>query len=170
MHPNRGCVGLFGGNMMGIAYQTIYEQIFIDFPISRSSWLANQSRLRHTCAMAITKSRFNASWAGTHLSRPCWSIDGSDRMCSGLVGSRTRCPLTSILEPQEAVPQALTLLGEGEFITWHQRHPFLKECRRGPMHFGAVERVWGTVLSLDPPKKGLMPYSSGWWNVRRIAT
>ena len=40
-------------------------------------------------------------WAEIHL---CWSVHGTGRVCSGSAGSRSKCALTSILEPQETLP------------------------------------------------------------------
>ena len=36
--------------------------------------------------------------------------------------------------------------------------------------FGNAGRVWATALRLDPPKKGHVRYSSGWWDGRQIVT
>ena len=44
--------------------------------------------------------------------------------------------LWTYLEPQGAVPQALTLLGGIRFIAWRLRRHCLEECRRGSRHFG----------------------------------
>ena len=40
---------------------------------------------------------------------------------------------TFLLEPQRAVPQALTLLWRTKFIAW--KCTFLGKCQRGPRHF-----------------------------------
>ena len=81
-------------------------------------------------------------------------IHGSGRVCPGVGGSRSRCALTGILEPQEIVLPGSNLLGGAGFIAWRVKHPSLGECRRrSPKHFGAAGRVWATALRLDPPKK-----------------
>ena len=60
---------------------------------------------------------------------------GSCQVCSGSAGSRLRCMLTGILEPQGAVPQDLILLGRARIFPWCLRRSFLGECQLGPRHF-----------------------------------
>ena len=67
-------------------------------------------------------------------------------------------------------PQALTLFRGASFITWIRWRSIAGECRRGPGHFWAAWRVWVMILCLGPPKKGLVPLSSGWRDVRQIPT
>ena len=55
-------------------------------------------------------------------------------VCPGLADGWSRCALNGILEPLGAVPQALTLLGGGRFISWRLRRLSLDECQRGPRH------------------------------------
>ena len=81
--------------------------------------------------------------AGTHHSRPCWSVHGSGLVCSGSANIRSTFALTGILEPQEAVPQPLTLLGEAKFIARGLRRLFLGECRQGSRHFLEMPSVSG---------------------------
>ena len=97
--------------------------------------------------------RLNAAWAVTHLGRPCWPVHGSGRVCSGSADNRSRCNLTGLLEPQEAVPQALTLLGGDGFISWHLRRLFSGMPTGPETFFGAAGRVWATALCPDPPKR-----------------
>ena len=49
----------------------------------------------------------------------------------------------ALLEPQEAVPQALTLSRGAMLITWRLRHPSLGECRRGLRHFWECQGYLG---------------------------
>ena len=83
------------------------------------------------------------------------SVRGSGRMCPGSSSSRSRFALTGILEPQGAVPQALTLLGGARFIAWRLRPPFLGECRRGPRHFWECRAYLGYCPAPGPTKKWL---------------
>ena len=98
------------------------------------------------------KRRMQDGLATSHFDRPCSSLHGSGRVCSGSAGSRSRCALTGILVLQRSVPQALNPLVGARFIAWGLRHPFLGECW---VIFEANWRVCATVLRLDPRKKAL---------------
>ena len=59
--------------------------------------------------------------------------------------------MTGILEPQGAVPQALSLFRGIDLIAWC---PFLGECLYGARDiFGTAGCMWVSVLLPDPPKK-----------------
>ena len=96
------------------------------------------------------------------------SVRGSGRVCPISSGSRSRFALTGILEPQGVVPQALNLLGGVRFIAWRLRRPFLGNADGARGIFENAGGVWATALRPDPPKKNLVPYSSGWWDGRQL--
>ena len=53
--------------------------------------------------------------------------------------------------------------------TWHSgRKPSSRNADGARAIFGNARRVWATTLHPDAPKKGLVPYSSGWWDGREI--
>ena len=79
-----------------------------------------------------------------------FSVRRSGQGCHGSSGNRSRFVLTGILEPQGAIPQALTLLGEARLITWRLRCLFLGECRRGLRHFGECGACLGYGPVLEP--------------------
>ena len=64
--------------------------------IDLQGWLSQQSG---AYALLSGKNR-----PGTHFDRPHWSVHRSDRGCPCSSGSQSRCALTGIPEPQEAVP------------------------------------------------------------------
>ena len=82
--------------------------------------------------------RFSPTESRAHFGRSCWSVHGSDRVCPGSAGSRSRQSdmvsgrpafmlgslrsASSSLRGQSA--QALSLLRGARFIAWYQRHPF----------------------------------------------
>ena len=80
-------------------------------------------------------------WAWTHFGQPLLSV------CPDSGGSRSWFTLTGILMPQGAV---LT----GSNPPW-----------RGEVHHLAPE---ATLSARTHLKKGLVPYSSGWWDGRQI--
>ena len=88
-----------------------------------------------------------ASPATSHFNRPCLGLHGSGWVCPDWSGSWSRCTFTGILEPQGAVPQALTLLGVVGFIAWHP------SADKAWGIFGATGRVWATVLRSVTPNK-----------------
>ena len=81
-----------------------------------------------------------------HISRLWYQRHGSGRVChfSGY-GSQPRLPgkpsihvmrpILIFLEPQEAVPQALTLLGRARFIAWRLRFPLFMGILTGVKQF-----------------------------------
>ena len=89
-------------------------------------------------------------------------------VCSGSSGSRSKSTLTGILEPQEAAPPVLTLLGGSGFVAWRMGCFFIVKWRRGSRHFWSCWACLGYGLHLDPPKKGLVPHSSSCSDVRQI--
>ena len=77
---------------------------------------------------------------------------------------RWQSVMTGILEPQGAVPHALTLLGGVRFIAWYLRCPFLGECRRVSRHFwdcrtrlgygpttGSLDAIWTMLAFAKSP-------------------
>ena len=66
------------------------------------------------------------------------------------------------------VPPGSNPLERAKYITRHLRRPFLGECRWGPRHFWECQACLGYGPASDPPKNGLVPYSSGWWDGRKI--
>ena len=94
---------------------------------------------------------------------------GSGRVCPASSGSRSRFALTSILEPQRAVTPGSNPPWRGLVHRLEPEATFLGECRRS--HFWECRPclgVWAMALRLDPPKKGLVPYPSGWSDGRQI--
>ena len=74
--------------------------------------------------------------------------------------------LTGILEPQGAIPS-------GSKPPWRGGLGLSPGAWGAPLYgngdsaqgiFGAAGRVLATALCPDPPKKGLVPHSSGWWD------
>ena len=63
--------------------------------------------------------------------------------CPGSAGSRSRCTLKSMSEPQGLVLQVLTFLGGAKFITCRLRRAFLASCWRGPRHFSCYRACPG---------------------------
>ena len=107
-------------------------------------------------------------WAEMHFVRPRFS---GARIWSGVSlfqWQSVKVPHDRHRRDSGGLPLALNLLGGARSIAWRLRRPFLKECWRGPSHFGFAWRVWATALRPDPPKKSLLPHSSGWCNVRQI--
>ena len=110
-------------------------------------------------------------WAGAHFGRPRWSVHGSGRVCPDSSGSQSKCTLTVILEPQQAVPQGTNLLWKGQVYRLAPEASFFQRNANGVRGiFTAAWRVWATALHPDPREKGLVPHSSGWWDVRQIPT
>ena len=71
-------------------------------------------------------------------------------VCPGSSGSRSRCALTGIHEPQGAVSQALTLLGGARFIAWCLRPPFLGKYWRDSRHFWSHRACLDYGLCVGP--------------------
>ena len=105
-------------------------------------------------------------WVRTRFDWPCHSVHWSGQVCPGFSGSWLR-PLDMgskklalmshvlrlvVLEPQRAIPQALTILREARFIAWRLRCLFLGECQWELRHFWSC---WATPQCPDPPKKRL---------------
>ena len=92
-------------------------------------------------------------------------------MCSSSDGSWLRGALTGILKPQRAVPQAQNLLRRTGFITWNLRRPFFRGMPTGPEAFLELTGMSGQwPCARTHIKKGLVLYSSSWWDVRLILT
>ena len=100
--------------------------------------------------MIIKKNLFQFSNFSVLNNHNLW--DGSGGLCSGC---RSRSTLTSILEPQETVSQALTLLGVARFIAWRLKRPFLGECRRSSRHFWSRQACLGYSPTPRPTQKTL---------------
>ena len=64
--------------------------------------------------------------------------------------SMSRAPRLALLEPPEAVPQALNISGEARFDT---RNLFLEKRRRGPRHFWSRRACLGYGPPLGPTLK-----------------
>ena len=60
--------------------------------------------VRENLYKSLIENKWEARPATTHFDRPCLGMHGSGWVCSGSGGSRSRCALTGILEPQGAVP------------------------------------------------------------------
>ena len=73
------------------------------------------------------------------------------------------CPI-SIFEPQ-----ALTLLGEARFITWHLRRPFKGNANRIWGIFGATRKSGLLPCTRFHQKKSLVPHSSSRWDEWKIS-
>ena len=70
----------------------------------------------------------------------------------------------ALFEPQGATPQALMLFGGSRFITWC---PFLKGMPTRPEAFLRMLGVSGLrPCTWTYLKNGLVPLSSGWWDVQ----
>ena len=108
--------------------------------------------------------RMHYSLGGAGLRTQFSRFIGSGWVCLGSSGRRSRCALTGVIEPQGPSLQALTILGGARFITWRLSHCFFGEYRCCSKHF------WNhrACLGSGPPKKVLVPQSSGWWHVRQI--
>ena len=65
-------------------------------------------------------------------------------------------------------PASSSLIRGVRLISWHQRHPFLKESRRGPRHFGTAVCIWVATQRPNPHKKGIVLHSPGRWDERQI--
>ena len=96
------------------------------------------------------------------------SVRGSGRVCLGSSGSRSRFALISILEPQETVPSGSNSPWGAKFIVWRRRRSFLGEPDRAqgilePLGVSRLRPCARTRL-----KKGLVPHSSDWWDMRQI--
>ena len=113
--------------------------------------------LCHTCLIGGTVDKYNSTsyWTVCH---PCWMVNKLDEPLLVKV-NLDRHPPASGGRPH----QGLTLLVGVEFIA---KRPFLGECRRGLRHFWSR---WATARRPELPKKGLVPYSSVWWDVRQIS-
>ena len=77
----------------------------------------------------------------------------SGRVCPGLADSQSRSVLSSILEPQGAIPPGLILLGGLWFITWCLRRPSLGEYWRGLRHFWSRKACMDYGPALGPTLK-----------------
>ena len=93
-------------------------------------------------------------WDGTHFGWPCISVRGSFWVyLRSDIDSRKlafiSCSLRpALLDPQGAIPQALTLPEGVRFIAWGLRRLFLGECRRSPGYFGECRACLGYVPTL----------------------
>ena len=83
--------------------------------------------------------------------RPCWSVHGSGRVCTGSAGSWS-IPVVqySCWARQTGIPEPLGAVTPGIF--------------------GADGRVWAPALRPDLPKKDLVSHSSSWRDERQITT
>ena len=90
--------------------------------------------------------------AGTHFGRPYWSVLGSGLVCPVSAGCRLR------LSERDCCRQAF-MPGEPKPASSNPRD------RRGLKHFWSHRACLGYGSVSIPPKKGLVPHSSGWWDV-----
>ena len=129
----------------------------------------------HNCTNPVERAHFHWLWCnGTDLVRFVMSLDMAVSWgCLAWVTGRLSIHvmwlrLTYSLSFWGLFFQALILLGEARFITWHLRHLFLGECQWGLRHFWKCLVCVSYGFAPGPKKKGLVPYSDVWWGVRQI--
>ena len=98
---------------------------------------------------------------GAHFGRPWYQRHGSGRVYHvSRYGSQPKlswCPAFASGRYSSSLKgpslQALTLLLGARFITWRQRRPFLRGCRRSPKHFGECRAYLGYSPAPGPTLK-----------------
>ena len=111
-------------------------------------------------------------WAATYFGRACWSVYVSGRMCPGSSGNWPRCSLTRILESQRTVSLGTNPPWRGYVYRLALEALLLGRMSTGPVAFFEPPGVSRLRPCTRPhlKKKGLVSYSSGWWDIRQIPT